>query len=373
MTRRRRNVHAAVAPLFVVWALASCAGPVKQSGAGDAEAPSDRLRHEFVMPYPGGGVRVVVYCTGRAAVARAEQVALERLERFRRVFDETRPDSEVSQVHVNAGLGAVRVSDELYFLLRQAERLAVRSEGAVEPSAGAYDALWRAAAAEGRLPTDEELARADELVGPRKLLLDPIDRTVHLTETGSRLDLSPFLRGYACDLVLEALERAGFPVALVDAGRRIALGDPPPGAKGWPIRVYNAGRKAPERTLTLARLAIASSGGLSDVVEINGTRYARVMDPRTAIGARNLAAATAVARRGWQADSLARAAAVLGERRGRKLARSLRDAKVWFHYPPGTTREQFEALEDGPPTSTPDIEGDDAGAAQPADLAPGSH
>jgi thiamine biosynthesis lipoprotein len=370
MTRGR--VASRIAGLLLVCAAASCAGPAKPSDPSDRPstrpAPAARLRHQFVIPESGGGggLRVVVYCADAAGAARAEQAAADRFARFQKVFDEGRPDSEVSQIHANAGLGAVRVSDELYYLLRQAERLSVRADGAVEPTAGAYDALWRAAAAGGRLPTDEELARADALVGPTKLRLDAIDRTAHLTEPGARLDLSPFVRGYACDVVLDALGRAGFPVALVDAGRRIAVGDAPPGTKGWPVRVNNAGRKAPERTLTLVRQGVASSGTLADSVAIDGQSYALVMDPRTAIGTRNLAPATAVARRAWQADGLARAAAVLGERRGRKLARSLRNAKVWFHYPPGTSREQFEPAA-GEPAADEEDEDGNAATTQPSD------
>lgn len=354
MTHCRRAAQVGPA-LLVLCMAASCAGGAKKRPAASAADPSARLRHEFVMPQAvdGADVRVVVYCADGEAARRAERAVSDRLADFQQLFDLGRPDSEVSRIHANAGLGPIRVADEMYGLLRQVVRLSERSDGAIEPTAGAYDVLWQARAADGRLPSESELAQADAEVGPEKLRLDPIERTVLLTERGTRLDLSPFLRGYACDHLIHALDTAGFPIALVDAGRRIAVGDAPPGTEGWPIRVNNADRKAPERTLMLERRAIASSGPVGDLAVIDGRPYARFMDPRTAIGARSLAAATVVARRGWQADALARAAAVLGERRGRHLVQSLRNARAWFHYPPGVAAEQSEPSAASHPADKP--------------------
>ena len=355
-----------IGPLLFAAALLA-AGPACGGGGTRQRADGRRvpamLRHEFIMPGLGGDFRIVVYCSDEQAARLAERVAFAQLADLERIFDEGRPDSEVSLLHANAGLGAVRTSTELYFLLRQGIRLYERSDGAVDVTAGAYAALWRAAAAEGRMPTDQELAQADTLVGFEKLRLDPIDRTAHLTVEGMRLDLAALLRGYVCDRLLAALKRAGFRAALVDGGGRIALGDAPPGTKGWWIEVQNAGRRSKERRVQLARRAIASSGQVGDVVVIDGRPYSRLMNPQTGIGADNLAAATVVARRGWQADALARAAAVLGEEQGRQLVESVRAARVSFHRPRGVPAQAEPAPPaDARPAATPPT---DAASPQP--------
>ena len=315
-----------------------CAGGKKKQKARDARrtaaAGPPLMRHEFALPGLGRDFRVVVYCPDEEAAYRAEKAAFDELAALEGLFDTSRPDSEVSQIHANAGLGAVRVSDLLYDVLKEGVRLTNASDGAIDVTAGAYDALWRAAAANERTLADADLAAADALVGVEKLRLDPIDRTAHLTVAGMRLELSALVGGIACDRILRSLSRAGFPIALVDANGRIALGDAPPGTAGWRIEVTNAPRKSKTRVLHLSRRGIASSGRVGDVVVIDGQTYSRVLNPQTGIGATNLSAATVVARRAWQADALARAAAVLGEEPGRRLVSSVRNARVSFHGPP---------------------------------------
>jgi hypothetical protein len=53
----------------------------------------------------------------------------------------------------------------------------------------------------------------------------------------------------------------------------------------------------------------------------------------------NVGAVTVVARRAWLADALSRAAVVLGPVDGRALIRSTRNARGWFHFPPGVTTQ----------------------------------
>jgi thiamine biosynthesis lipoprotein len=63
---------------------------------------------------------------------------------------------------------------------------------------------------------------------------------------------------------------------LVEAGGDIVVGDAPPGAQGWRIDVGDS-------LITLANLAISTSGAERQHVVIGGRRYSHVVDPRTGI------------------------------------------------------------------------------------------
>jgi thiamine biosynthesis lipoprotein len=294
------------------------------------------VRYELSHPALSTSFRVVVYCPDEASAAKAELVVVRRLAELEEALDAGRPSSDLSQVYANAGLGAVRVSDDLYALVRQADKLSGGgSGGAYDVTGGALTKLWRDSIEAGRMPTDADIAAARQLVGRDKLRLNPIDRTLHVTEPGVVLELDGVTAAYACDRLLAGLRRAGFASALVDAGDCVAAGDPPPGRKGWTIRINDAAAKAPHRFVTIARQAIASSHRLGDHVTLDGQTYSRLVHPLVGIGSRNVAPATVVAPSAWQAAILARAASVAGETDSRRLFRSMRGVKVLFHYPPG--------------------------------------
>jgi thiamine biosynthesis lipoprotein len=324
----RPNVLPTLLSLLVT---SSCAPSTPAPGkAARANGPS-AIRHEFTHPALQASARVVVYCPDEAAVRRAEALVVRRLARLDEVFDDSRPSSEVAQVHANAGLGAVRVSDDLYALLRQAQRLVDRTRGASDVTAGAVAEVWERSFADRRLPSGPERSAALQLTGRDRLRLDPIARTAHLTEAGMRLDLRTLGQGYACDRVLATLESAGFDRALVEIGDAIAVGEAPPGRAGWRIEVRDAPPKSPRRYVTLKDQAVASSGRAGDGVTIDGTRYARLPDPRTGIGGRDLAPVTVVSRRAWHATAIARAASVLGVAEGGRLLKSTPNVRGWFH------------------------------------------
>jgi thiamine biosynthesis lipoprotein len=333
----------------------SCARKAADSASAAREKKgqpklSNFQRHEFNQSGVGFDFRVVVYCPDVAAARQAQAVVARRLDKLADLLDRSRPTSELAQVEENAGLGSVRVSDEFYALFRQLDRLFVSSKGAFDVTTGAAAALWKDSVEAGELPTDDAVAHARKSIGQNKLHLDAVNRTIALTEPGMRFEADDVIAAYACDCIRETLELAGFPVALVDAGRAsagragcILVGDAPPGQPGWRIFVDDADPHLPEHKITLTRNAIVSSGRLSEIVHIGAGDYAPLIDPHTGIGSRNLATVTVAAPHAWLAAALARGAAVSGEANGRGFIRGTPGAVGWFHYPLGATRPTITA------------------------------
>jgi thiamine biosynthesis lipoprotein len=221
-----------------------------------------------------------------------------------------------------AGEGPVPVSADLFRVLARSAELAAASDGAFDVTIGPLVRLWRDARRNGRLPDAEALRAARELVDPRLLVLDAEARTVALERRGMQLDLGAIGKGFAADEALASLRAAGAPRALVQLGGDIALGDAPPGKPGWTIDAEAAvglpldqeGRLGP-----LARCGISVSGDTEQFVEIGGTRYSHVVDPRTGLGLTSGLAATVIAPDATTSDALATAVSVLGAERGALL------------------------------------------------------
>src|SRR4029079_17869454 len=66
-----------------------------------------------------------------------------------------------------------------------------------------------------------------------------------------------------------------------------------------------------KRQLLLKDAAVSTSGDSEQFVEIAGTRYSHVVDPKTGLGLTGRRSVTVVARRGIQADSLTKVASIL--------------------------------------------------------------
>jgi thiamine biosynthesis lipoprotein len=150
------------------------------------------------------------------------------------------------------------------------------------------------------------------LVGWGRIALDKCPPLARL-EPGTRLDLGGIAKGFILQEALAALRARGAPRALIEAGGDIVVGDAPPGRAGWTIALDS-------RDSTFAHAAVSTSGTGEQFVDIDGVRYAHVVDPRTGLGMTAARTVTVVAADAGVADALATALVVLGPERGAPVA-----------------------------------------------------
>ena len=275
---------------------------------------ADRGRFEYEEPHMGTKVRVVLYAPDRAAADKAAKAAFARVAELNRVMSDYDPDSELMRLCARSAArpaGPVKVSDDLFHVLAEGQKVAELSDGAFDMTIGPIVRLWRQARKDRLLPDDEVRAEAMTKVGYKKLKLDPAAKTVELTVPGMLLDLGGIAKGYAADEGLKVLAKHGVTSALVAASGDIAVSAPPPGKPGWRVDIAPLPGVKEQRQLVLKDGAVSTSGDSEQFVEIAGVRYSHVVDPRTGLGQRGRRSVTVVARRGIQADSLTKVAALL--------------------------------------------------------------
>ena len=204
--------------------------------------------------------------------------------------------------------GGARVSEDLYRVLEAAVSVARASGGAFDPT---VEPLVRAAGGMGgerrRLSSAERRALLAR-VGHERIRLDPEGRRVTLD--GARVDLGGIAKGYAVDLALAALRKAGATQGLAD------LGGSSVGVFGLPLdmaaRDPETEDGAPWARFLLSEGALSTSGG--------DQKPDHILDPRTGLPAREgVLSATVVARSAVEADALSTAVYVLGVPRGLAL------------------------------------------------------
>jgi FAD:protein FMN transferase len=266
--------------------------------------------------------RLVLYSANESVAVEAARAAFARIKQLNDILSDYDTDSELSRLSQTAGSGRpIHVSDDLWFVLWRSQELARRTDGAFDVTIGPVVSLWRKARREKKLPDPIKLAETRKAAGNEKMRLDPARRTVELLVPYMRLDLGAIAKGYAADEALKVLRTRGVTRALVSGGGDLAVGDPPPGTKGWRIEVapLDAENAPPARYVLLAHAGLATSGDLFQHLEIDGKRYSHIVDPRTGIGLTDHSLVTVIAPDGITADSLATAVSVLGPEKGMRL------------------------------------------------------
>jgi thiamine biosynthesis lipoprotein len=257
--------------------------------------------------------KITVYARDHKIGSAAVAAALAEVERLERVLSDYDPESELARLSAAAPMPEpVEVSDDLWRVLVAAESLRKESDGAFDIAVGPLTTLWRQARRSGKLPRADKLAAARAATGAGAVELVAKRQAVRLPRADSRLDPGGIGRGYAADRALEILTRRGIASALIDSSGDILVSGPPPGRAGWRIAVAALRPGGKGESLELVHAAVTTSGDAYQAVEIDGSRYSHVVDPRTGRGVAGPAAVTVIAPDATAADALATAASVLG-------------------------------------------------------------
>ncbi len=267
----------------------------------------------------GTRCRIVVYGPDEERAALACGAAFDRIAALEEVLSDYRRDSEVSRLAEFPAGEWHTISPDLERVLLLSRRVHDASGGAFDPTVGPLTKLWRETRRSGILPDTSVLEEARGRVGFVDLLEMDGQGHVRLQKPFIELDFGGIGKGFAADEAMRVLQDAGFPIALIDFGGDVLAGEAPSDSpEGWGVEVQDG--MGERRMLRLRNQAVATSGDLEQFVEINGVRYAHIIDPRTGLGLTHRIAATVIAESSALADALASAACVLGPERAKHLA-----------------------------------------------------
>ncbi len=278
----------------------------------------------------GSLMRVRIATADASGAQNAAEAAFARVEQLNRVCSDYLPDSELIRL---CQAQEMVVSDDLLRVLERAREIAAATGGAFDFTCGHYSQMWRRARRKGALPGPDQLASVRALTGWEKVKIDAAAHRVSLAQPRMQLDLGGIAKGFAADAALQVLRERGFPCSVVAASGDLAIGDPPPGARGWPVqlRTFEAtGEKDRLITLELRNCGVSTSGDLHQWMEIAGQRYSHIVDPATGLGLTGRIACSVVAPDATTSDATATALCVLGVAKARSVVTAMRGVAARF-------------------------------------------
>jgi thiamine biosynthesis lipoprotein len=289
--------------------------------------------------------RLVVVAPDEAAAAAMFAPATDVIRLVESLMSTYREESEISRINREAGGRVVSdLHEHTARVLRLAQRAARLSGGAFDATYAPLRTLWRAAARQGRLPSDDEIAAALVSVGYRKLSLTA-DGAVRFIAPGMELDLGGIAKGYAIDRAVDALKRAGARAGLVDIGGDVRLFGEREGGGPWRVQVRTPPGVDEPIILGLGPCAVTTSGDYERYFEIEGERFSHIIDPRTGRPVQSVPSVTVVAPEAAAADALSTAISVMGARQGVAMVEELDGVEclVMTRRPDGTVARTASA------------------------------
>ena len=274
----------------------------------------------------GSPFTITLYSTDSIAAAAAAEAAFHKAEELNALLSDYIDSSEINRLSAASGQHRwIPVSPALFDILQRSAQAARLSGGSYDITIGPVVRLWRQARKTHQFPDSAALREALARTGHRYLRLDTASRSVWLEKKGMQLDIGGLGKGFVAQAALDLLEQQGFPIAMVNAGGKIVVGQTLPGKAGWLIGINAPGEKEAllPSFLLLKNMAVATSGDIYQYVELNGKRYSHIVNPATGIGLTRRRNVTALARDGATADWLATACSVLPWRKSLRLIRML--------------------------------------------------
>ncbi len=281
-------------------------------------------RFQFQEQKMGTTFRIIFYTSNAQHARSTAKAAFNKVDELNKIFSDYETDSEVSRLSEAAGNGRIKVSRELWEVLRISQLISAKSGGAFDVSIGPLSKLWRRAQRRHEFPTEVQIAAAKSKVNYRWIKLYPQSQEVKLVKSGMRLDLGGIAKGYTVDKIKTVLESRGITSFLIDGGGDLLCGDSPPDGSSWQIL-----SEAAEPIALLEPGAIAASGSTYQYLIWQQKKYSHLVHTDTGLGSTDENVYYVKAQNCMIADALASTLGLVDDQTSRKLLSRFKAQRVY--------------------------------------------
>jgi len=268
-----------------------------------------------------------------------EQV-MDEMQRINQDMSPYIKTSELYRINQLAATQPVRISQEMYDLIKRSFYFSEISHGAFDITFASIG--YRYDYRKHIKPSDAEIKASLKEISYRHIKLDPKHRTIRFSMPGVRIDLGGIAKGHAVDNSIALLEKCGIKDAMVTAGgdSRI-LGDHD--GRPWMIGIKNPRHKSDSIVaIPLSNTAVSTSGDYERYFIKNGVRYHHILNPRTGKSVHSTRSVTIIGPDATTTDGLSTTIFVMGAKPGLALLERLKgidaviiDNKGRIHYTSG--------------------------------------
>ncbi len=255
----------------------------------------------------------------------ALSLAVKEIQRIESLFSTYQEKSIINEINRNAGKKPIKVSEEVFQLIRRAQKISNLTDGAFDLSYGSLDTnFWNFNQQMTQLPNPVDAQKSVDLINFRNIELDENSYSVLLKKEGMRVGFGGIGKGYAADRAKQVLNQAGFENGLVNASGDLCAWGKDEKGEDWKIALSNP--DAPLDVLAeipLRNYAVATSGTYEKFVWIDGVKYSHTINPKTGFPVHGIKSVSVIAPFAELADALTTPVAVMGVEAGMNLLNQL--------------------------------------------------
>ena len=257
----------------------------------------------------GTRVEVLVVSADPAQGRQAIASVLREFDRMHRAYHAWQP-SELSDLNLAIAQGRPQqVSPELAGFISEAQDLSRQGDYLFDPGIGQLIRLWGFQADEFKAEVPPAADIAAWLANkPSIANLKIAGNTITSSNRHVALDFGGYLKGVALDRAAAILREQGIHNALINIGGNVmALGSKE--GRKWRVGIQHPRQPGPMATVALEDgEAVGTSGDYQRFFEVDGKRYAHLLDPRSGYPADHTQAVTVLIPGGAKAGTRSDAA-----------------------------------------------------------------
>lgn len=257
----------------------------------------------------GTRVEVLVVSADPAQGRQAIAAVLREFDRMHRAYHAWQP-SELSDLNLAIAQGRPQqVSPELAGFISEAQDLSRQGDYLFDPGIGQLIRLWGFQADEFKAEVPPAADIAVWLANkPSIANLKIAGNTITSSNRHVALDFGGYLKGVALDRAAAILREQGIHNALINIGGNVmALGSKE--GRKWRVGIQHPRQPGPMATVALEDgEAVGTSGDYQRFFEVDGKRYAHLLDPRSGYPADHTQAVTVLIPGGAKAGTRSDAA-----------------------------------------------------------------
>lgn len=240
-------------------------------------------------------------------------IAVDEIARIEKIISSWKADSETTTINKKAGIKPVRVSKELFELIKRSIAISKLTDGAFDITYASMDKIWKFDGSMKKYPSEEAIKKSVEKVGYKNIQLNEKEQTVLLTKKGMKIGFGAIGKGYAADKAKQKLKAKGVKSGIINASGDMNTWGKQPNGKDWIIAITNPMNKNKTyAVIPISNKAVVTSGNYEKYVLFNNKKYTHIIDPRTGKPSNGIISATVFAPKAEIADALATSIFVMG-------------------------------------------------------------
>ncbi len=242
-------------------------------------------------------------------------------------------NSEVEQINIMAGKGAVVVSDETFYLIQKGIEYTKLTNNRFDISVGALVKLWNIGFENAKVPNAERIESTLSLIGIEDITLNEQDKSIKLEREGMMIDLGGIAKGYAADVMSALISEMGYEFALINLGGNILCHGSKPDGQNFKIGVRDPYKSSEDYLGVIAQSnrSIVTSGIYERNFIQDGILYHHILDTTSGYPVENnVASVTIVTENSAYADALSTGVFLMGIEEGLKFVEDLHNVEAIF-------------------------------------------